>query len=215
MDLAELVGPGGEVIGMDRSQRFLTVARERARLRNLSWLRFHEQDLDEEKLPVRDASAAWCRWVFAFVRQPRALLDRIAEALAPGGVLVLHEYFDYGTWRLAPPSEAFERFVAAVMASWRAAGGEPDIGLQLHGWLRESGFVIEHTLPIIHAVTPSDSIWHWPAVFARSGVSRLVESGHLSGVDAEAVQAVLTAHETQSNGLMLTPGVLEIVARRR
>jgi hypothetical protein len=127
----------------------------------------------------------------------------------------LHEYFDYGTWRLAPRSEAFERFVAAVMASWRAAGGEPDIGLQLHGWLRESGFVIEHTQPIIQTVTPSDFTWHWPAAFARSGVARLVESGHLSVADADAVRDVLTAHEVQPNGLMLTPGVLEIVARRR
>jgi SAM-dependent methyltransferase len=59
-----------------------------------------ELDLDEADLPQAAADGAWCRWVLSFVKRPRDLLTRLAGALRPGGALVLHEYFDYATWRV-------------------------------------------------------------------------------------------------------------------
>jgi SAM-dependent methyltransferase len=87
----------------------------------------HEQDLDEPNFPDVQADGAWGRWVFAFVTRPRELLARVAGALKPGGVLVLHEYCDYRTWRLCPRSAEHEEFVGLVMEAWRDTGGEPDI----------------------------------------------------------------------------------------
>jgi len=64
-------------------------------------------------------------------------------------------------------------------------------------------------------VKPRDFAWHWPAAFVRGGLlSRLVEAGHLTANDADDVLAVLDSHEQQHDGLMFTPGVLELVARR-
>jgi SAM-dependent methyltransferase len=64
--------------------------------------------------------AAWARWVFAFVRHPKRLLQRVADSLRPGGVFIAHEYFDYSTWRLSPRSPELEEFVQAVMADPKA-----------------------------------------------------------------------------------------------
>ena len=120
-DLADIVD---RVIAVDRSRRFLDVVRARGNPR----IEAHEIDLDEDPLPPHDADGAWVRWVFAFVKRPRDLADRVRSALKPGGVLVIHEYFDYETWSFLPQCPEHEEFVRAVMKSWRAAGGEPNIG---------------------------------------------------------------------------------------
>jgi hypothetical protein len=65
--------------------------------------------------------------------RPRELLARIAAALRPDATFVVHEYFDYGTWRASPRTPELEEFVAAVQTSWRKRGGEPDIALDLLG----------------------------------------------------------------------------------
>lgn len=115
VDLAEIVGPSGRVIALDRSRRFLDALELALQRRGIGNVERHEQDLDEERFPDVQADGAWGRWVFAFVTRPRDLLARVARALKPGGVLVLHEYCDYRTWRLAPRSAEHEEFVSMVM----------------------------------------------------------------------------------------------------
>jgi len=127
LDLAEIVGDEGKVVAVDRSRRFLDALEAAARRRGIGHIATHEVDLDEGELPDVSADGAWVRWVFAFVTRPRELLGRIAARLKPGGVLVVHEYADYGTWRCAPRSAVLDRFVDVVMESWRDDGGEPDI----------------------------------------------------------------------------------------
>jgi hypothetical protein len=48
------------------------------------------------------------------------------------------------------------------MKSWRASGGEPDVGLDLPRWLSQLGFEIRSLLPIVDVIRPSDFTWQWP-----------------------------------------------------
>src|SRR5262249_27440753 len=170
IDLAEIVGPSGKVVAIDRSRRFLDTLESEARRRGIENIRPYEIDLDEARLPVQSADGAWSRWVFAFVRRPRELLARVAGTLRPGGTLVIHEYFDYATWRMAPRLPEHEEFVRVVMESWRASGGEPDIGLQLPAWLAELGFELRHVTPIIEVVPAASFVWQWPKTFIDVGL---------------------------------------------
>jgi hypothetical protein len=106
--------------------------------------------------------------VFAFVKSPRALLARISAALAPEAVIVVHEYFDYSTWRAAPVCSELEEFVSAVMASWRDNGGEPDIALRLPDWLEDLDFGIRSACPIIDIVQPGHLSWNLAGDIRRS-----------------------------------------------
>ena len=71
------------------------------------------------------ADRAWARWVFAFVKNPRDVLARVTAALAPDGIIVLHEYFDYSTWRAMPRCPELEEFVnrsdGELARQWRRA----------------------------------------------------------------------------------------------
>jgi len=215
MDLAEIVGPTGRVIAIERSRRFLDAMEAMRLKRELKNIEALELDLDEAEAPVRNADGAWCRWVFAFVSKPREVLGRIAKSLKPGAALVLHEYFDYSTWRMAPRSPEIEEFVAAAMRSWRAEGGEPDVGLELPPWLAQLGFEITSLRPIVDVVPASSFVWQWPKSFIAVGAQRLVKLGHLAPERAAAIVQAISACELTPHTLMITPAVLEIIAVRR
>lgn len=214
LDLAEIVGGSGRVLAIDRSRRFLDALEAERDRRRLPRIETHEIDLDQSPLPDVRADGAWVRWVFAFVTRRRDLLRRIAARLRPGAALVVHEYFDYRAWRVAPRSPEIEEFVSVVMDSWRQGGGEPDVGLEIPLWLGESGFRAREIRPIVEAIRPSDDFWRWPKTFVDVGLRRLVDLGRMTEERASAVTRALAEREASPDSLMITPAVMEIVAER-
>jgi SAM-dependent methyltransferase len=207
IDLAEICGSEGQVVAIERSRRFLDALEGAAAQRGLSHIEVVEADLDADALPALAADGAWVRWVFAFVKQPQELLRRVRAMLRPGGRLVVYEYFDYRTWRLVPRAENFDHFVATVMKSWRASGGEPDIGLHLVAWMEECGFAVRETRTFTDLITPDDSMWQWPKAFIATGTERLVDLGYMTAEEASSVRETF-ARATRC----MIPGTLEIIA---
>jgi SAM-dependent methyltransferase len=222
LDLSEIVGPVGRVLAADQSRRFLDHLQRQARVQDRTNVEIVECDID-----ARDALAfvtarrtsdrllVWGRWVLAFLRDPRGVLARLAGALAPGDTVVLHEYYDYGVWQLLPRCPELDAFVAAVMGRWRTGGGEPDIGLQLPGWLTEFGLEIVSTRSLVHIVPPTDPIWNWPAAFVHTGAHRLAALGTFSVDRAEEICRAVDAAARQPGVRLITPAVLEVIARKR
>ena len=215
LDLAEVVGPDGRVVAIDKSERFLGHLEATCRERGIENIATCQADFDESEFPDTTADRAWCRWVLSFVKDPRSVLARVAGSLVPGGVIVLHEYFDYATWRTMPPSSGVEEFVNAVMASWRGNGGEPNVALMVPYWLEELGFEILSVCPIVDVVQTGHMSWTWLRTFIEVGRQRLVELGYLTPERAESIWRGFTQLEAASGTRMMTPGVLEIVASRR
>lgn len=205
LDLADCVG---SVVAIDKSDRFLA-ALEAKRRQNVTTCLV---DLDSGEFPDVRADGAWCRWVLSFTRDPRAVLARIAQALRPGGVIVLHEYFDYSIWRAAPRCPELETFVRAVIQSWRDAGGEPDIALSLPCWLAELGFELRSIRPMVSVVQAGDPKWAWVRAFVQVNRARLVDLGHFGAEEAEGIWRAFCKMETPGAIRMITPGVLEIIA---
>lgn len=214
LDLAQLVGPTGRVVAIDKSRRFLDHLEAQAQTRGLTNIECLEHDLDTDPLPESFAHFVWSRWVFIFVRNPRELLSRVHKMLRPNGELILHEYSDYATWHSEPPSAEISGFVRAVMDSWRAEGGDPNIAEKLPGWLREIGAVNLRTRLLPRIERPADPGWAWLRSYLESGPTRLVELGKLdAGAPARIFDAVKTL-ESQPNARMWAPLVMEIIADR-
>ena len=212
MDLAEIVGPTGRVIALDRSRRFLDALAARCDRDHLTQVDARLIDLEETEWNIQNVEGAWGRWVFCFLRRPREVLARLTASLRRGGVLVLHEYFDYATWRMAPRCPELEEFVGAVMQSWRAEGGEPDIALEIPRWLGELGFDIQSVKPIVDVVPPSSYVWQWPRSFLDVGLRRLVDIGRVPQQRAAEIRQAVAARESDAHTVMFTPAVLEIIA---
>lgn len=214
LDLAELVGAAGEVLAVERSTRFADFLAQEAHRRGLAQVRVAPLDLMRDELPGGGFDLAWCRWVACFVPDPALLVRRIAAALRPGGRAVFHEYHEYGTYRLLPPREAISSFVEAVFESWRAQGGEPDIGRVLPKLAVDAGLRIESVRPLARAARPGETLWNWPAGFARINTRRLVDLGIRNEEWARAVLDAVDAAERDPASVFVTPTVLELVVSR-
>lgn len=214
IDLAEIVGPQGSVVAVERSKRFVQAGQHACAARGLSNVRYHELDLMADPLPDDGFDASWCRWVASFVSSPRTLIQKLSTALRVGGVAIFHEYLDYGSWRYAPARPLVAEFTQHVMASWREAGGEPDIAPALLPLLIEHGFQLREATPRIFSARPRDYFWQWPASFLNVNLQRLQELGRVDAGWIEAVRQEFREAEADPNSLMITPTVLEMVAER-
>jgi SAM-dependent methyltransferase len=214
-DLAEVVGPSGRVVAVERSARFVEAGRAMLAARGHANVEYHELDLMTDPLPAGGMDASWCRWVACFVASPALLLDKIAAVVRPGGVAIFHEYVAYDTLRLLPDGARLREFVRQVDHGWRAAGGEPNVAPAVVNLLQERGFAVRDAIPRVFCVRPGDLMWQWPATFIDIHLRHQLELGRIDAGWAEAVRAEFAASEQQAATLLITPMVLEIVAEKR
>lgn len=212
LDLARIVGPVGKVIALERAPHFLAVLRQSAEREGLGNIDSREADVSGESgFGEAVADACWCRWLLSFVADPRRTIGHIARSLKPGGAAIFHEYGNYGTWKTIPPDPAVEQFRNLVSQSWRDAGGEPDIAAFLPGWLEAEGMEVERIRPLVDIVDRDSPAWQWPASFMNTGARRLHELGYVGAEEAERLGQAL---ETSGARYMVTPLVVEIIARK-
>jgi SAM-dependent methyltransferase len=214
LDLAEIVEASGKVVALERSERFLEALRQAAAGRGLANIETHAVDLVTDNIPVSGVDAVWIRWVFAFLTEPIAVLQKLAQALKRGGVIVIHEYMDWGTMNWTPRRPALSSFIETTLKAWRASGGEPDIAVQLLPMLAKTGLRLRETRPIIHAVKPDNYVWRWPATFIPNHARALAKSGAATDQWADEVAREFAAAEADPSTVMTTPLVMEIIAER-
>lgn len=214
VDLAEIVGPDGKVIALDRSQDFLDFLRATAQGKGLQNISTHRVNFDEGNFPNEPVDGVYDRWVLTFLRNPKKILEQAVNNLRTGGRIVIHEYFHYRTFRFTTRCPAFDIFIDAVVEAWRAEGGEPDIAPKLLTWCEELGLTIESLRPIVHIVSPQNYIWQWPKSFVEVSPWRLADLGYMKNQQVEDLQREFAAFEADGHTRIVTPAVLEIIARK-
>src|SRR5215813_6714843 len=214
IDLAEIVGPTGEVVALERSQNFIHAIESTCLARSVTNVKIHELDLMQDDLPKGDYDFLWCRWVVSFVDDPPLLIKKFGNVMPKGSVAIFHEYGHYETWRFFPQLPMQERFREHVIATWRESGGEPDGAIQLPALLADNGFAIRSATPHIFCLRPTDYMWQWTATFIETYLERLIEMERIDQKFADQVRADLASAEKNPNARMLTPLVLEIIAKK-
>lgn len=214
VDLAEIVGPGGEVVALERSHNFVEALRATAQERGLTNVRAHELDLMTDDLPRAAYDFSWCRWVAAFVPDSALLVAKLATVMPRGSMSIFHEYGDYDSWSFIPELPLHEQFREHVVATWRDSGGEPDAGRELPALLVRNGFVIRSLKPLIFSVRPNEFMWQWPKTFIGVYLPRLQEMGRIDEQFARDLGAQLAEAERNPNAFCVTPLVFEIVAEK-
>jgi len=214
VDLAEIVGPQGEVIALERSRNFVNAMTEACNVRGLTNVTIHQLDLMTDDLPEGNYNFSWCRWVLSFVSDPALLIHKLSGLMPKGSTSIFHEYGHYETWRFFPRIPSQEKFRERVIQTWRQSGGEPDGAPELPALLSKDGFIIRSATPRIFCIRPTEYMWQWPATFIDVYLPRLQEMGRIDQQFADKVRADLTTARQNPNALMITPLVLEIVAEK-
>jgi ubiquinone/menaquinone biosynthesis C-methylase UbiE len=127
---AELVGPSGQVVGIDRSSAALATARSRAKDRSLHHVSFQvgEPGGMEFDGPF---DAVVGRYVLMFQPDPVALLRDVVKHLKSEGIVVFHEV-DWDGLRTYPRVPLFEQASRWITDAAAQSGADCRMGIKLH-----------------------------------------------------------------------------------
>ncbi len=90
MLVAQLVGPSGEVVGVERDTRSIARAKARVAEAGLHNVSFTQSDVSQIA-STRPFDAAVGRFILMFVPDPIAVLRSLSQLVRPGGVLAFQE----------------------------------------------------------------------------------------------------------------------------
>ena len=138
MLVARLVGPAGEVVGIERDANSIARAQTRvaqAGLQNVSFTEVDASRIQSDK----PFDAAVGRFILQFIPDPVAVLRSLVKLLRPGGIIAFHEpqwspYLEL--LRPLPLSYACATIVRDTMNRSRA---RTDMGLSLHSIFQQAG----------------------------------------------------------------------------
>lgn len=127
-----IVGPTGQVVGVDRAPQAVATARRRAADAGLAHVSFVEGELDALTLAPVDAVVG--RFVLMHQPDPARVLARAGAVVRPGGVVAIMESHLQALgagWHSWPRSPAYGRLLEIMLPIIEAAGGRTGMGLQL------------------------------------------------------------------------------------
>lgn len=137
--LAEAVGPGGTVLGVDRNPQILEVARARVRAAGLANVTFVAGDIRAVALD-RQFDAVVGRCVLFFLPDPAAVLRALVQRLRRGGIVAFQEPGNAAHPPASLPSAPLlDEMWRWIMALYRRAGMDEHTGLRLYRYFREVG----------------------------------------------------------------------------
>jgi ubiquinone/menaquinone biosynthesis C-methylase UbiE len=134
---AELVGPSGEVVGVDRSPDALAFARSRAKEQSLANVTFLESELSAMAFGQL-FNAAIGRYVLCFQPDPVALLRKISHLVRPGGIVLFHEP-DRKQMRSYPLVPTYDKISEWIDETFRRTGMDVRMGIKLYSTFLAAG----------------------------------------------------------------------------
>jgi ubiquinone/menaquinone biosynthesis C-methylase UbiE len=127
---AEIVGPTGEVIGIDQAGAAIERASSRAAAQGLTHVRFTQSDVDTFRSDqLFDAIVG--RLVLMYLPDPASALRRLSRVLRPGGILAFLEY-DTEAARGIPEGPLLQRCREWYTAAFHASGADMCMGPRLY-----------------------------------------------------------------------------------
>jgi len=137
--LAEMVGPAGSVVGIDRDDAVLDIARSRAASQGLRNISFVVGDLTSMHLDgLFDAIVGRC--VLFFVPDRAVALRRLLDHLRAGGIVAFQEPgIQILPPSALPPSSLLDQMWGWIVDVFRHTGRDLFAGLRLFSIFKEAG----------------------------------------------------------------------------
>ena len=134
---AELVGEGGEVVGVDTAPAAVAAAQARVDALGKHNISFHHGDLDRLEFAEK-FDAAVGRYVLMFNPDPAAMVKSAARFVRPGGVVVFHET-DWNGVRSHPEAPIYQQCHDWIVRTFEKVGTNPQMGHHLQSVFVRAG----------------------------------------------------------------------------
>lgn len=142
--MATLVGPGGEVVGIDRSEEALASARAVPPSSEIASIHYETADLSGELPDLGRFDAIVGRRVLMYLPDAAATLARLARLAKPGTILAFQEHARADLPTGAGDLPVHRQCYRMVWDTVAAEKGDVTLGYRLAPLVRAAGFTIEH-----------------------------------------------------------------------
>lgn len=138
MLVGKLVGPSGEVVGIERDERSLGLAMARAKEGRQDNVSFIRSDITQISIN-KSFDAVVGRFILQFVPNPVGVLQSVVPLLKPGGIVAFQEPSFAAFVHLCPHLRLWSAGAMLIYETGRRAGVNPEMGFALHGAFQEAG----------------------------------------------------------------------------
>jgi SAM-dependent methyltransferase len=188
--VAELVGPSGEVVGIDLDADALAFAEQRCAEMNTANVSFVHGDFRSAAL-AGEYDAAVGRLVLMYQGDPTEALRSVASRVRDGGVVAFQELAAVSTLEVPnlPTLTSVLRWKREVFAR---SGTHVNVGAELYWRMHDAGLV-PHPVPLAEVpldIGPGSVVYHLHAALIRSLLTKIVGYGLAteSEVDIETLE---------------------------
>jgi len=210
--LADRVGPGGEVIGLDREPSHVDAARTLARERGLANVRIVEGDARDTGLGPGSFDLAHARFLLLNIPRPAEVIREMTRLVKPGGWLAIQE--PDVLLLCEPPHRDWQRLVALFEATYLQDGADPRIGRRLPGLFGDAGLEeVRVGLHVDHHTQGDSRHSVFPDV-VRSMRPKLIERRLIGEPELDTLDESVRAH-LSAPGTMTVPHLLFSVWGRK
>lgn len=212
---ARLVGPSGQVVGLDRAPQAVAMAHRRALNLELPNTRFVVGDASTMTFEA-PFDAVVGRFVLLHCPDPAALLRQVAAQVRPGGVLVFQEPYWTGYHSL-PALPTWDRCARWIVAALQGSGADPYFGLKLSATFITAG--LPPPALYLHAAIaagPDPPLYAHVAAFVRTLLPAMERLGIVSAgaVEVDTLAAQLRDEMATSGGVVVWFSVIGAVAHK-
>jgi len=138
MLVARLVGPSGEVVGVERDAASVARARARVAESNLHNVSLTESDVNQITSD-KSFDAVVGRFILQFLPDPVAVLRALSRLVRPGGVIAFREVSYTPFLALSARLPLWSACASLLHEVIQRAGANTEIGLGLHRIFQEAG----------------------------------------------------------------------------
>jgi ubiquinone/menaquinone biosynthesis C-methylase UbiE len=136
--LASRVGSDGQVIGVDSDQNVLDLASRRAEAAGFTHVSFIQADIIKMEF-AGDFDAIVGRFILLHLREPVAMLGRLARFLRPEGRLGFQDFDFTRVSYTLPPCALYDQACSWMRETMRQAGLDFQVGMRLYSLFLDAG----------------------------------------------------------------------------
>jgi len=191
--LSERVGPSGHVVGVERSEDAVDLARTLIKERGLTNVEVVCRDARSTELPRAAFDLTTARLVLVNIPDPEQVVAEAVALVRPGGWIAFHEA-DWIAHVCDPPSEAWNDLVDLFVAYSGQNGIDPFIGRKLPRLLREAGLEDVRVNPLIHVYPQGHGRRNILLDFVENLSQRILEQKLVGEREFNSMKAALRRH---------------------
>jgi ubiquinone/menaquinone biosynthesis C-methylase UbiE len=209
--IAQRVGPGGSVTGIDMDEVKLGLAGAAAAAQGLTNVEFRAGNVYEWSEPD-SYDFVYCRNVLQHLSRPVDVLREMWAAVKVGGVIVVEDA-DFDGGFCDPPNDGFGFWVEAYQRVLERHGGDPLSGRKLHRRFTEAG-IPDPDVTVGQRIERTGEAKSLPRSTVEATADAIVAEGVATAPQVSAALASLAEAESDPHTLFGLPRNFQAWTRR-